>query len=149
MKRSRVVPLVLIGTMVSLAGCGPRMEEVNVRQNAYNSREDCKKDWGDDDRDCSPRSGGGYYGPRYIYNHGAGVPMAIGNDGTARPLSNSYLTKPGSISSATSATIGTAQVASNSAAFGAAKNAGAVSTRSSSVSRGGFGSSARASSSGG
>jgi hypothetical protein len=154
MKRSRVIPLVLLGTLVTLAGCGPSPQNVNVRQNAYNSKEDCKKDWGDDDRDCTPRSGNsGYYGPRYIYNHGAGVPMAIGQDGSSRPLANSYLTKPGAVSPAIGATIGQASVMSNSPAYAHAQRAGAVSAKSSSsgssVSRGGFGSSARASSSGG
>lgn len=156
MKRSIAIPLVLLGTLGSLVGCGPQAQNINVKQHAYNSREDCKKDWGDDDRDCTPRSGGsgGYFGPRYVYNHGAGVPMAIGQDGTSRALNNSYLSRPGSTSTATSAMQHQQMVMSNSSAYSSATRAGAVPAKvsagsSSSVSRGGFGGSARAASSGG
>ena len=75
--------------------------------------------------------------------------MAIGQDGSSRPLANSYLMKPGTQSTATSAMIHQQSVMSNSPAYSSAKSAGAVSRSSGSVSRGGFGSSARAASSGG
>lgn len=124
MKRSAVIPLLMLGTM-SLTGCGDGGDKVETKQNRYSSVEDCRRDWGNDSRDCTPRSGGGYVGPHYFWNHSTGTPMAVGSDGSTRALSNSYLTRPGAVSSS----IG--------------------STSQSSIARGGFGSSARASSVGG
>ena len=135
MKRSKVIPLVLIGTMsIFGAGCS-RTETVTTKQNEYRTAEDCRKDWGNDNRDCTMRSNGmGYVGPHYMYNHGGGYPMAVNSDGTTRALPNSYLSRPGSTSAASSVSSGSRSIGSSA---------------SSSVSRGGFGSSASSMSAGG
>lgn len=123
----------MLGTIGLLTGCGPAPDPtVQVRQNNYASLDDCRKDWGrDGDRECRPRSGGGYVGPRYIWNHNAGYPMAVNSDGSTRPLSNSYLSQSGGRSAATSATVSTVHTSS----FGG----GGGHVGGGSVSRGGFG----------
>ena len=94
MKRSRAVSLVVLGT-IGLAGCGPSEfdKTVDVKQHSYQSKEDCQKDWGNDERECKleHRPGGGFFymGPHYFYNHAGGYPMAVNPDGTTRQLSNS------------------------------------------------------------
>lgn len=130
MKKSRTVPLILLGTL-ALAACGQAEPQMNTRQNQYASADDCRKDWGADSRDCKQSSsGGGYVGPHYMWNHGAGHPVAIDPaTGQQRALTNSYLTRPGAVSTARSAT---------TSSF---SRAGA--------SRGGFGSSGRSFSAGG
>ena len=139
MKRSKAVPLLMLGTLGILSGCAPSPDTVEVRQNNYRNMEDCRKDWGKDaDRECR-RSGGGYVGPRYVWNHTGGYPMAVNNDGSTRQLSNSYLNRPGSTSSAVNATV----TRSNVSSF----RSGAVSGAS--VSRGGFGGTSHGFSSGG
>lgn len=144
MKRSAAVPLLLLGTLTALTGCGPSMDEVGYRQNRYASREDCLRDWGNDERDCrSSGAGGAYLGPRYIYSHGGGYPMAIDPDGTTRQLPNSYLTRPGARSTAQSAMSSSMTVRSNSSVASAGRATGAT------IARGGFGSTGRAGSVGG
>ena len=139
MKRSKAVPLLMLGTLSILSGCARTQDTVDVKQNSYRSMEDCRKDWGRDaDRECK-RSGSGYVGPRYVWNHAAGYPMAVNNDGSTRQLSNSYLSKPGSTSAAVNATVQRSPVSS----FRANAVSGAT------VSRGGFGSTARGFSAGG
>lgn len=105
-KRSRAVPLILLGTLTLLTGCD-RTEPVEVQQSTYASREDCVADWGQDDRDCRPAgsaTGGHYYGPRYYWHHGGGYPVAMDPDGSKRPLTNSYLNRPGTSTRATGIT---------------------------------------------
>lgn len=141
MKRSKAVPMLMLGTIGLLAGCGSDSREIQTRQNNYRSVEDCRKDWGNDEKDCqrsSGRAGAAYVGPRYIWNHGAGYPMAVNPDGSQRALKNSYLSKPGSTSTATSATVSRSSFSSSGAH-----------SSSSSASRGGFGSTARGFSGGG
>jgi hypothetical protein len=146
MKRSKAVPLLMLGTLGLLAGCGSDSREIQTRQNNYRSVEDCRKDWGNDEKDCqrsSSRAGGyAYVGPRYIWNHGAGYPMAVNSDGSQRQLTNSYLSRPGAASTATSATVSRSTFSSNTSSSGARSSG-------SSVSRGGFGSTARGFSGGG
>ena len=141
MKRSKAVPLLMLGTLTLLTACESR-EDVTTRQNSYRSVEDCKKDWGNDDKDCtSTRHSNGmfiYMGPRYIYNHGM-APMAINNDGSRRALPNSYLNRPGSKSTATHATSTKSSFSSGSRSGGSGYSGG----------RGGFGGSAHGFSGGG
>jgi hypothetical protein len=143
MKRSKAVPLLMLGTLGLLAGCGSDSREIQTRQNNYRSVEDCRKDWGNDEKDCqrtTTRSGGvGYVGPRYIWNHGGGVPMAVNSDGSQRPLNNSYLSRPGSVSAATSATVSRSTFSGSSGAHASGYSG----------SRGGFGGTARGFSGGG
>lgn len=141
MKRSKAVPLLMLGTLGLIAGCG-QSQDIQTRQNSYRSVEDCRKDWGNDEKDCTrgtARSGGGfvYMGPRYIWNHGGGVPMAVNPDGTQRALPNSYLNRPGSVSTATHATVSRTSVGSGARSSGF------------SGSRGGFGGTAHGFSGGG
>lgn len=108
MKKSSVaVPLILLGSIALLSGCGAGEPEQQIRQNQYGSQADCQKDWGNDGRDCKPNPSGshaGYIGPSYLWNHGGGYPMAVNPDGSTRALPNSYLSKPGSVTTARSAT---------------------------------------------
>lgn len=147
MKASKAIPLILIGTII--AGCEDEAKYAvpppafdKVMQSSYKSKGDCEKDWGSDARDCKPHpTGGGYVGPRYIYNHAAGNPMALDANGSVRPLPNSYLspTRTGAQSVAF-ATVGSPAPASVSEA-GAARSgfSGARAGTSSVGSRGGFG----------
>lgn len=151
MKASKAIPLVLIGTII--VGCEddyptpPAFDK--VMQSSYKSKSDCEKDWGSDARDCKPHpTGGGYVGPRYIYNHAAGHPMAVAADGSVRTLPNSYLS-PGrtGAQSTAFATVGAPAPASVSQAGAARSGFGSHST---SVSgRGGFGATGHAGTSGG
>lgn len=106
-KRSRAVPLIILGTLSLFSGCDSS-EPSEVKQYQYATREDCVADWGQDERDCQPvgstghgaspsGSGNGlhYMGPRYYWFHGGGYPMAIDPDGSKRPLTNSFLNRPG------------------------------------------------------
>lgn len=95
MKRSQAVPLVMIGTVIAVAGCGPSVE-TSVMQHSYASLSDCKKDW--DESQCSPQTyasgsghSGGYYGPRYYWDRDAGKPMAVATDGTVTEISNAHV----------------------------------------------------------
>jgi hypothetical protein len=55
MKKSRQVPLLVIGTVSLLAGCSRFADDpMELAQNAYASREDCRREWGNDDRNCQP-----------------------------------------------------------------------------------------------
>lgn len=136
MKRSKVIPLVLLGTL-TVTACGEdETESRQLQQQQYKSVADCQKDWGTDQRNCQqqPNGHGGflYMGPRYYYDHSYGYPVAVNNDGTTRIVPNSYIS-----SRAPSTAVGT---------FNAGRVAGV-----SSVARGGFGATgaAHAASSGG
>lgn len=100
MKRSAYVRLVLLGSAITVAGCGSVTEE--LRQQAYGSADDCRRDW-QDPKDCTPApssgSGahvGGYYGPRYFWDGESGRPVAVDPDGTTRAVANSHVTHSGS-----------------------------------------------------
>ena len=140
MKRSRAVPLIFLGTLTLLGGCGREPEETaDVTQHIYTSREDCLNDWGRDERDCRPAGSGShvYLGPRYYWHHGGGYPVAVDPDGSTRPLRNTFMSRPGATSHATGITSSTISV-------GGARGGGAGH-----VSRGGFGGFARGFSGGG
>jgi uncharacterized protein YgiB involved in biofilm formation len=133
MKRSKAVPLVLIGTLgfVALTGCEKQEE---IKQNQYRSMDDCRRDWGDDSRNCTARTSNGavmtYVGPRYFYDRNAGMPMVIEPNGATRPISGTYLSR------------GVPSTAINTVVTGRATSGG-------SVARGGFGGRAAAISGGG
>lgn len=95
MKRSKVIPLVLLGTL-TLAACGDEEQDTKqLQQQQYKSMADCQKDWGTDQRNCQQQanSHGGflYMGPRYYYDHTYGYPVAVNGDGTTRIVPNSYI----------------------------------------------------------
>jgi hypothetical protein len=104
MKRSQQVPLMLLGALASLAGCG-RSSDIpeTALQNAYANANDCRKDWGDGNW-CNTTStghgGGVVVGPRYYWDRDAGRPMVIEN-GTARALTSGDVSR-GAPSHATS-----------------------------------------------
>lgn len=94
MKSSKYVPLLVIGSVIALTGCEPDQER-EVKQQTYNSLNDCKQDWSEDQ--CTPNStftsaSGTYIGPRYYWDRGINRPIAIANDGTRTQLSNSHIT---------------------------------------------------------
>lgn len=119
LKRSKAVPLVLLGTMglVVLSGCDDRQE---VKQNQYKSLDDCLRDWGNDPKNCRTQGSGStfvYLGPRYYYDRSAGMPMAIDPGGTTRPITGSYFSR-GVPSTAVNTTTTSTRVASPSVARG-------------------------------
>ena len=122
-KRSAAITLVLAG---SLAGCS----EPEAQRDVYTNLDDCRKDWGNP-ADCSRVSDGRhsssyFYGPRYYgSSYPSGRPRA-----SANALDASYAGRGG-----------VTHMASN--------NRSSASSSGSSVSRGGFGSSAHSASSGG
>jgi hypothetical protein len=146
MKKSRAVPLILLGTLTLLNACKDR-GETEYKQQTYASREDCMSDWGRDERDCRPArsggsGGGAYLGPRYYWLHSGGYPMAVDPDGRTRPLPNSYLTNPGSTSKAISTTSTSGRIGGHYTGGGAQMGGGHTT-------RGGFGGTAHGMSGGG
>jgi hypothetical protein len=118
MKRSTGVQLVLLGSAMGLHGCDGVPHQ--LQQQRYTSFEQCRRDWGDP-ADCKQSQAGGgayFFGPRYYWDTNSGRPVAVEPDGTTRGISNSHITGGGSQS-------------------------GGVTEHAGSVSRGGFGASAR------
>ncbi len=117
----------------------PKQVTQEVRQSSYVSKEACEKDWGNDAKDCvRPHAGSTYMGPRYIYSHGGGYPMALEPDGSTRALPNSYLSRPNPPPS----TAATTAVSTHTTTTSVARGGGTVS-------RGGFGGTAHGMSGGG
>ncbi len=134
MKRSRAVPLILLGTLSLLTACG-QGEKTELKQHSYVSREDCLNDWGRDEQDCRPaRSGTGYVGPRYFWYHAGGHPVAVDADGSTRALPNSYMNRPDATSRAIGTTTATGRVGGRYTSGGARMGGGGGT-----ISRGGFG----------
>jgi hypothetical protein len=143
MKRSAQVQLVLLGSAVGLYACDNR--PVDLFRQRYDSLEECRRDWGDPD-DCKPVSngvgGGGssssggsggssgahfnYYGPRYYWDPASGRPVEVRPDGSTRSVGGAR------------AAVGGTQVGAEGVHFGGVRTGAGF------VSRGGFGSSARA-----
>lgn len=64
MKRSkRIVLTILASTCLVAGGCGD--QNMETKRNLYKSKEDCLKDWGEED--CEEMPGGYHYGPHYYY----------------------------------------------------------------------------------
>jgi len=134
--------LVLLGSAVGLHACDNGTHDL-FRQR-YNSLEECRRDWGNPD-DCKPVAGTGaaggtgswgsssgsggpggsahggyyYYGPRYYWDARSGNPVEVRPDGSTR-------------------SIGSSQLGGEGVHFGGVRMGAGF------VSRGGFGSSARA-----
>lgn len=94
MKRSRCVPLVMLGLASALGGCS---EDVAVSQDRYTTQADCAKDWGSEQncRQQGSGSGGGggtsgYNGPRYYWDRSKGQPVAVLDSGEHRPMPNAH-----------------------------------------------------------
>ncbi len=137
MKRSKQVPLLILGSLSLLTGCeesGINRERIN--QNSYATIDDCRKDWGQQEN-CEPvRHQGGsginplmmsYLGPRYHWDRSAQRPMVIDGD-SIRPA-RSGLASVGAPATARSSTSQSVSIAP--------------------APRGGFGSTARGFSGGG
>lgn len=92
MKQSKQVPLILLGAVTAMTGCGKTNDlPATARQNTYTNVADCRKDWGNE-IGCNPapgNHGGGtvFLGPRYYWDRGAGRAMVI-EDGAARPATS-------------------------------------------------------------
>jgi uncharacterized protein YgiB involved in biofilm formation len=119
MKRSTYVQLVLLGSAVGLYGCDAVRED--LKQQRYASYDECRRDWGNP-ADCRQSSGTVgqpvyYFGPRYYWDPNLARPIGVNADGTTRVIGDAHITGAGSTSGVTSR-VGT-------------------------ISRGGFGSSAR------
>jgi hypothetical protein len=132
-KRSAAITLVLAGS-ATLGGCGSPVEQ----RDAYASLKDCVKDWSDTSL-CEPVKDGRYstsymYGPPYYANSGWSF---FGRNRTVSSPNAMEATRlqPGSVASSPLAARATRMGVSGGG--------------SSSISRGGFGSSGHASSSGG
>ncbi len=132
-KRSAAITLVLTGG-ASLAGCGSPVEQ----RDAYANVNDCVKDWSDSSL-CEPVKDGRYstsymYGPPYYASSGWSF---FGRNRTVSSPNAMEATRlqPGSVASS--------PVAARATRMGVSGGG------SSSISRGGFGSSGHASSSGG
>jgi hypothetical protein len=87
MKHSKQVPLILLGAVTALSGCGQgNGVPATASRASYSNAADCRKDWGDGDW-CrqTPNGHGGiaYAGPRYYWDRNAGRPMVV-EDGVAR-----------------------------------------------------------------
>ncbi len=114
----------LLGSAVGLYACDNGTHDL-FRQR-YDSLEECRRDWGNPD-DCKPVEGSGgaghggayYYGPRYYWDARSGSPIEVRPDGSTHPVGNSHLSGEG-------------------------VHFGGVRTGAGFISRGGFGSSARA-----
>jgi hypothetical protein len=148
MKSSKIITLVMLGTIVSACGSDDRVE---YHQNQYRSQADCQKDWGKDAKDCAPKSGGGgYVGPRYIWS--GGTPVAVYPDNTSKLHTDSYLAR-GTQTTAIGAVRSVGLVPSSAHSLpgvSAARSSFAARAGSGFASaRGGFGSSASAHASGG
>lgn len=96
MKKSKCVPLLLIGSMIALTGCEPE-QNTELKQQSYNSLDDCKKDWAEEHCTSNTSSGtgvrgGGYYGPRYYWDRSVGKPIAVSSNGSETEITNSHLT---------------------------------------------------------
>jgi hypothetical protein len=119
MKRSTGVQLILLGSAMGLHGCDGTARP--LQQQRYTSYEQCRRDWGDP-ADCKQSQSRGmaayYFGPRYYWDAGSGRPVAVGPDGSTRGINSSRITGGGSQS-------------------------GGVTEHVGSISRGGFGASAR------
>lgn len=94
----------LLGTAtLSLTACGDSFDEQAFEANRYATKQECQQEWGNDERACQSRSGGGFYGPRYFYNHATGSAYAAYPDGTRTPVPTSALSAGRNISSGTAA----------------------------------------------
>jgi len=132
-KRSAAITLVLAGS-ASLGGCGSPIEQ----RDAYASRQDCLNDWNDSSL-CEPVSDGRYassyhYGPPYYASSGWSLFGRNRISPSPRAMEAMQLPK-GSVASSPSGMRARAMGFSGGGSSG--------------VSRGGFGSSSHASSSGG
>jgi len=99
MKHSKQVPLILLGAVTALTGCGKANDlPATARQDTYANGDDCRKDWGNGNWcNSAPSSHGGsavYAGPRYYWDRDSGRPMVIEN-GEARPATNGEASRGG------------------------------------------------------
>ena len=137
MKKSKAVPLLLLGSTALLSACtsddadqqlGQQVAE--TRQDAYATMEDCDRDWDDDE--CE-RNGGVYFGPRYFYSHGNRTPYLIDRKGRARAVPSHY----GAYNSHRADVAGAPAIAPGRSTIVTRNDVS--SHRSASISRGGFG----------
>ena len=104
MKRSKQVPLILLGALTSLAGCSRSDLPATAQQGCYATLQDCRDDWGDTGlctkapaapgapgvqnaatpcaatatRPTSTSHGAAFFiGPRYYWDRSAGRPMVV------------------------------------------------------------------------
>lgn len=149
MKKSKAVPLLLLGSTTLLAGCSPdrssQLRNQETRQDQYATIEACDRDWIDDV--CEHRSSVGgssvYVGPRYFYSHDNGTPYVIDRNGRTRTMPSHY----GAYNNYSAGTAGAPAMASDRTTV-VTRNA-ASSSHSSSIFRGGFGGGRSSGSSGG
>lgn len=127
MKRSRKINLMVLGTAVLMTGCSgsssssTSSSDSEIQYKQYASQADCERDWGkatDNQQPCTRSGSGGYWGPRYYWNHSTGRPVAIMSDGSHRPMSAEALSR---------------------SSLANAHSSSSASSRSSGISRGGFG----------
>jgi uncharacterized protein YgiB involved in biofilm formation len=123
MKHSKQVPLILLGAVTALTGCGKSNDlPATAKQDTYANADDCRKDWGNGNWcNSAPSSHGGstvYTGPRYYWDRDAGRAMVIEN-GEARPAANGDASRGGP-----SHATGTESVAVTRGGFGGTAHGG-------------------------
>jgi hypothetical protein len=131
MKKSKAVPLFLLGSTALLAGCSREQRTQELRQDAYATVEACDRDWVDDE--CVRSGGGVYLGPRYFYSHDNNTPYVIDRNGRTRAMPSSY----GAYNGYGAGVSGAPSVSPDRTTI--VSRGGASSHGSSSISRGGFG----------
>ncbi|HEX8477643.1 MAG TPA: hypothetical protein VF663_04875 [Telluria sp.] len=137
MKKSKTVPLLLLGSTALLASCTPDQQPIQeMRQDAYASIEACDRDWVDDVCERSSGGSGLYLGPRYFYSHDTHTPYVIDRQGRTRPMPRHYGAYNGYGAGANAHIAGTPAVSPERTTI-VTRNASAHG--SSSISRGGFG----------
>ena len=97
MKRSRIVPIFLLGAAItSLQGCD-NSYSLNVRRQTYPSMEACQNDWAPQDcqinQNTDPKYDlvGGYFGPKYFWDRTSQKPMMIKSDGTFEAITDGQI----------------------------------------------------------
>lgn len=129
MKHSKQVPLLLLGAVTALTGCGRGNDlPETATRNTYTNVDDCRKDWGSGNwcKSAPASHGGGgavYAGPRYFWDRNAGRPMVI-EDGAARPVTSGEASLSGPIHAAGSESVAVARGGFGATAHGGGEGGG-------------------------
>src|SRR4051812_18651070 len=97
LKKSEYVPLLILGSIIAFKTWEPPRNN-ELKQQSYNSLDDCKKDWEENNCSSTPyggtsgAGGGYYYGPRYYWDRSIGRPISVASDGTKTEITNSRVT---------------------------------------------------------
>lgn len=97
MKRSEQIVLWMLGIGLGVAALSEEKTVEQLKQDRYDSREDCLRDWNGDDNYCNPQttSSGGYTtthynGPRYYWDRSENKPVVVTDAGKHVPVDNAH-----------------------------------------------------------